>query len=390
MPRRRYSTSWIANPLPGSAAPVREKGANTLREQAITQRVGDRAGLYGKRHSGAAAQRPAKRGGRGEPGAGLIERLRAFAHYLSLVGKIVLAVVALGFLFAGYRAAASASFFQVREVDVGGTSRASTAQIQQVVRRTVGQSGVWRADLSAVNTQLEQIPWVRTAVVSRLLPDGLRVRITERVPRAVLRTAAGHFVWVDEDAVSLGEMSPSDQLPVFFLRGWNEEDSREAHQENRERIEQYLVLARECEAKGLSRRVSEVNLTDLHDVRVQMAGDDSQIELRLGSTDLSPRLERAFKVLDEQRQTPLGPYIIYIIMTQKSPVIGHSVPPQSVSSNTAVPAPHRAVPRKGATNVARPATIKPMASNAAPAADLANNERSGNSRKRKVGDQRPH
>ena len=69
---------------------------------------------------------------------------------------------------------------------------------------------------------------MRTAVVSRVLPDGIRVRISERVPRAVVRTAAGRFRWVDEDAVMLGEMLPTDQIPSFFLRGLNEEDSETA------------------------------------------------------------------------------------------------------------------------------------------------------------------
>jgi hypothetical protein len=63
------------------------------------------------------------------------------------------------------------------------------------------------------------------AVVTRVLPDGIRVRITEREPKAVVRNAAGRFIWVDDDAVYLGEMSPTDQMPAFFLRGWNEDNS---------------------------------------------------------------------------------------------------------------------------------------------------------------------
>jgi cell division protein FtsQ len=290
--------------------------SNSLREQAITQKVGDRAGLGTKSRSGAMAQRPAKRGSRGEAGAGLIERLRSFAHYLPWISKIVLILVAGGLAFAGYRAAASASFFQLRQVDVRGTSRATTEQIQQVVRRSVGQTGVWRADLAAVSTQLEHVPWVRTAVVSRLLPDGVRVRITERVPRAVVRTAAGHFIWVDEDAVTLGEMSPSDPMPAFFLRGWNEESADVARLENRERVQKYLELNRDWSSAGLSERVSEVNLGDLSDVRAQLAGDDSQIEIRLGATDPGMRLKRALDVLDGLRQTPRGAFITCVDISQ--------------------------------------------------------------------------
>ena len=209
-------------------------------------------------------------------------------------------------IFAGYRAAASATFFQVRHVEVKGTARASAEQVQQLVRRELAPRGVWRADLSAVSAQLERLPWVRTAVVTRLLPDGIRVRIIERVPRAVVRTAAGRLVWVDDDAVVLGEMSPADQMPTFFLRGWSEENSEAARVENRERVQKYLELARDWDAAGLSERVSEVNLIDVRDIRAQLAGDDSEIEVRLGSKDSGPRLKKALSVLDGQRETPRG------------------------------------------------------------------------------------
>jgi len=285
-----------------------------LREQVVAQRVGDRGGMYGKRRSGAIVQRPARRGG--SLGETFWGRLRSITRYVPLVLKSVTAIAAGVLIFTGYRAAASASFFQVRSVEVRGTSRASSAEIQAIVRRQAGQKGLWQADLSAISAQLERLPWVRTAVVSRVLPDGVRVRITERVQRAVVRTSAGRFVWVDDDAVLLGEMLPTDQMPAFFLRGWNDEKSEVALSENRERVQKYLELTREWGTAGLSGRVSEVNLIDLHDVRVQLAGDDSQIEVRLGAADFGKRLKKALTVLDEQRQTPYGPLISYVDLTQ--------------------------------------------------------------------------
>ncbi len=285
-----------------------------MREQVAAQRVGDRGGLYGKRRSGAITQRPARRDGGSEET--LRARLRSFTRYVPLVMKLVLVIVAAVLIFTGYRAAASASFFQVRSVDVRGTSRASSAEIQAIVRRQAGQKGLWQADPSAISAQLERLPWVRTAVVTRVLPDGVRVRVTERVQRAVMRNSAGRLVWVDDDAVMLGETSPTDQMPAFFLRGWNEDKSEETILGNRERVQKYLELTREWGAAGLSERVSEVNLIDLRDVRVQLAGDDSQIEVRLGAADFGKRLKKALTVLDEQRQTSYGPLISYIDLTQ--------------------------------------------------------------------------
>src|SRR6185295_14219003 len=107
------------------------------------------------------------------------------------------------------------------------------------------------------------------------------------------------------------------------LRGWNEDDSADAQVENRARVGKFLELQRDWGAQGLSERVSEVNLLDLRDVRVQLAGDDSQIEVRLGSQDHSARLSKALSVLDAQRQTARGPLISYIDLTQgKRAIVG--------------------------------------------------------------------
>jgi cell division protein FtsQ len=184
------------------------------------------------------------------------------------------------------------------------------------VKQEVGPTGVWRADLNDLSQHLQSLPWVRVAVVTRVLPDGIRVRITEREPRAVVRLSSGRFFWVDEDAVSLGEMAPTDQMPAFFLRGWNEEESQTARAENKERVKKFLELQRDWTAAGIAERVSELNLMDLGDVRAQLGGDDSQIELRLGAEDQSLRLAKGLEVLDKQRQTARGPYISYIDLTQ--------------------------------------------------------------------------
>jgi len=243
--------------------------------------------------------------------------------YVPALLKIALTIVLGVLIFAGYRAAASASFFQVRNVEVKGNSRVSDDEIQAIVRKEVETSGVWNADLHAINARLEHLAWVRTAVVSRVLPDGIRIRITERVPRAVVRTASGRFRWIDDDAVLLGEMLPTDQMPAFFLRGLNEEDPEGARKENRERVTKFLDLQRDWDAAGLSERVSEVNLIDIRDVRAQLAGDNSQIEVRLGSQDHGKRLKDALEVLDAQRQSLHGSLISYIDLSQgKRAIVG--------------------------------------------------------------------
>src|SRR6185436_13583906 len=109
-----------------------------------------------------------------------------------------------------------------------------------------------------------------------------------------------------------------------FLRGLNEEDSELARTENRERVEKFLELQRAWDAAGLSERVSEVNLIDVQDIRAQLAGDDSHIEIRLGSQDQGKRLKDGLEVLDGQKQSARGSLISYIDLSQgnKRAIVG--------------------------------------------------------------------
>jgi cell division protein FtsQ len=296
----------------------------------IPQKVGNRTGI-GKSRSGV-GQRPAKRAS----GESITARLRSLLGYVPTALRIATIAIVCLLVVVVYRAAAAASFFQIKKVETKGASRASVDEIQAAVRHDVADTGVWRADLQAISQHLEHLPWVRSAIVTRVLPDGIRVRITERQPRAVVRTSSGRFIWVDDDAVYLGEMAATDQMPAFFLRGWNEDEGGQA--ENRQRVAKFLELQRDWEGQGLAERVSEVNLQDLRDVRVQLAGDDSQIEVRLGSQEQGVRLQKALTVLDAQRQTARGPLISYIDLSQgKRAIVGLTTGNRTVAEGTETP-----------------------------------------------------
>ena len=298
-----------------------------MRDQVIPQKVGNRTGL-GKSRSGM-GQRPAKR----SSAESIAARVRSLLGYVPTALRIAAIAIVCLLVVIVYRAAASASFFQIKKVEAKGASRASVDDIQATVRRDVAATGVWRADLQQISQHLERLPWVRTAIVTRVLPDGIRVRITERQPQAVVHTTSGRFIWVDDDAVYLGDMAAADQMPAFFLRGWNEDEGGQA--ENRQRVAKFLELQKEWEGQGLSERVSEVNLQDLRDVRVQLTGNDAQIEVRLGSQEQGARLKKALTVLDAQRQTARGPLISYIDLSQgRRAIVGLTTGNRTVAEGT--------------------------------------------------------
>ncbi|MFY9619818.1 MAG: FtsQ-type POTRA domain-containing protein [Pyrinomonadaceae bacterium] len=289
-----------------------------MKEQVIASRAPRRGNAPAK----GLPQRPMRRDGRAvESDRFSVRSLYAYVPRALKVAVVILAIIGLAI---GYRAASSAALFQARAVDVVGTSRTSAEEIEGLVRRSVSRTGVWRADLSALSVELGRLPGVRRAVITRVLPDGLRVRITERVPIAVVRTSSGHFLWVDDEGVALGEMQTSDQMPPFFIRGWNEDGTNEARQENSERVKKYQEALREWQTAGVVERVSEISLFDVHDVRAQLAGKDSNIEVRLGSRELGRRLKEALDVLDEYKQTPRGSSITYADYQGDHVLLGYS------------------------------------------------------------------
>jgi cell division septal protein FtsQ len=286
-----------------------------VREQVITPRAG-RAGAGSKGRGAVSVQRPNTR--RAGASSAKDSGQRGFAWksalpYVPALLKALLAVSVGLLAYLGYRTAVSTSFFKVRAVDVAGATRASREDIRASVVR-LSNAGVWQADLEVIAKELRELPWVREAVVTRVLPAGMRVRVTEREPRVIARAASGRLVWVDDDGVLLGAASPDGE--DFFVRGLDESRTPESAKHNRARVGTARELAREWARDGLTKRVSELNLEDLNDVRVQLAGQDAAVEVRLGREDFAKRFRQALEVLDSHRNTPRGPYIVGVDVAQ--------------------------------------------------------------------------
>lgn len=258
-------------------------------------------------------QNPARRQGSGKRsdksyargGATFRPGTAMLISYLLPAFKISSLIMIGGILFFGYRALVSSHLFKLQQVNIAGASHVRNEEINNIVHKHAA-GGVWYINIDAVREELEQMPWVRSAVVARVLPSDLRIRIIERTPEVVIRSSSGRLIWVDSDTVSLGVVDPNEQMPAFFITGWDEEASETARSANRERLLIYTKLSDFCRASECSERISEVNLADIKDVRVDLAGDDAGVEIKLGNEKFGVRLKSALEMLDRERATPHG------------------------------------------------------------------------------------
>ena len=242
--------------------------------------------------TGAAAKKPRKR-----TAVKRSQNTGRFASFFVPLFFIFGILFCLGFLsLMGYRTATASSFFDVKTIDVRGISRASKDDIERIVRLQTQKSGVWNADLSGIKTDVEKLMFVKSAVVSRVLPDGLRVNVNERVPRVVVQTKTGTF-WTDEDSVMLGSVAENEPRPPFVLRGWDESKSDKAGKDNQERVKIYLKMLNEWKDFDLASRVSSVNLADLQDPQAIVQDSGEFVTISLGKENFGKRLQKALEVV---------------------------------------------------------------------------------------------
>ena len=115
--------------------------------------------------------------------------------------------------------------------------------------------------------QIERISWVKSARVQRVLPDGIRVEVTERRPVAFLRTGS-ELSLIDAEGVILDRPAQGDfRLPV--VSGL---DEGMPQPERGARIHMFQQFLEEIEAvrPGASEQLSEADLASADDLRAML------------------------------------------------------------------------------------------------------------------------
>ena len=223
-------------------------------------------------------------------------------------------LIAVGLVVLGYNALASSRLFLLHRVTVSDAGSTLQADIEQMIRRGVGQTRLMEVDLSALRQKIETMPRVRAASVARVLPDGIFVRVAERQAAVLVRRDSEGLVWLDEDAVEMGEFSEvkppnstsksgdASEIPPI-AKGFAEGNrSQAAIAEDRERIAIYKQIEREFSegSNPLWSLIDQIDLTFTKDINVRLA--HPPVLVHIGSTDFRKRFERALQVLQAVKQ----------------------------------------------------------------------------------------
>lgn len=220
-----------------------------------------------------------------------------FVNFFVPLFFILCIVFCIGFLgFMGYRTVTASSFFDVKRIEVKGTNRVSREEVEKIVRLESEKNGVWNADLQKIREEIEKSGFVKSATVSRILPDGIRVNVTERKPSAIARIEGGDF-WVDDDGAIIVLVGKDEARPPFFIQGWNREKNEKAREENKERVKIYLQMLSDWQEYELAKRVKAVDLTNVKEPFAITEDSGEKVAIELENGNLAKRLKDGIKAI---------------------------------------------------------------------------------------------
>jgi cell division protein FtsQ len=189
------------------------------------------------------------------------------------------------------------------QIEVRGSHYVSRAAVTERFASDLGQS-ILRVPLEARRQALEAIPWVAQVAVQRVLPNRIRVELTERVPVAFLRTTAGLALLDAQGVILERPLEAEFHFPV--VTGLSEAVPL-AQREQRMRM--FLDFLRDADLAraGASDGVSEVDLADPADLRATLTGlpgfeSEAPLVVRFGDQDFVNKYRLLVENVDQWRE----------------------------------------------------------------------------------------
>jgi cell division protein FtsQ len=183
-------------------------------------------------------------------------------------------------------------------IEVTGMQNVTKAQIMEVMGADIGRN-IFFIPLAQQKAQLEQIPWVESASVMRFVPNRLSVEIHERTPIAFARV--GPRISLIDAGGTLMELPQKHKYYFPVILGMN---PGEPLSTRAPRMKAYNELVQELDSGGArySQDLSEVDLSDLENLKVRVNDPAGDVLVELGSSEYLKRYKTYISHVREWRQ----------------------------------------------------------------------------------------
>lgn len=183
----------------------------------------------------------------------------------------------------------SASTLQVRRISVRGNVRLSSGEVQALIEDLRGTS-IITADLANIRARLMASPWVADVALRRVLPSTIEVVVSERRPIGVCRLG-GELYLLDRTGSVIDEFGPQYaefDLPIIDGLVRPPVGVEPAIDARRTALAASVIDALAGQPE-LASRLSQIDVSDLHNAVVLLDGDPAL--LYLGTEKFTERLQ---------------------------------------------------------------------------------------------------
>src|SRR4051812_31309140 len=183
-------------------------------------------------------------------------------------------------------------------IEVTGNENVTKAQIMEVMGADIGRK-IFFVPLAQQKAQLEQIPWVESASVMRFVPNRLQVEIHERTPVAFARV--GPKIFLIDAGGTLMELPQKHKYSFPVILGMY---PGEPISTRIPRMKAYNELVQQLDSGGArySQDLSEVDLSDLENLKVRVNDPQGDVLVELGSNEYLKRYKTYVSHVQEWRQ----------------------------------------------------------------------------------------
>jgi cell division protein FtsQ len=189
------------------------------------------------------------------------------------------------------------------QIEIHGNRFVARDAVVEKFSADMGRS-VMRVPLDQRRKALESLAWVEQAAVQRVLPNGIRIEITERTPVAFLRTGSD-LALVDGHGVIL-ERPVEGEFRFPVVGGIGESTPLETREQ---RMNLFVQFMKEIELAhpGADDHVSEADLSDSADLRATLtglgsaSGSASPVLVHFGDSDFGNRYHLLAENIDQWR-----------------------------------------------------------------------------------------
>jgi cell division protein FtsQ len=187
-------------------------------------------------------------------------------------------------------------YFRIHEIELSGCQTIDCEKLRKFAGITY-EMNMLSLEPRAVQNRLLKHPWVQSAKVKRIWPDGLAISVQEYRPQALLAEESGkQFSYVNSKGVVFAKVGVGKELDFPVITGIDSSASEETQKEMLKAANLFLRLAERNNPNLPAQNVSEIHFTETGELILYLV--EHPFPIYLGKDEIKRKYSQLRRVLE--------------------------------------------------------------------------------------------